>query len=334
MTGQSEHILVIKLGALGDIIMADGALRDIRRHHPGARITVMTTPSYSALFQRCPWVDDVFLHARDSRFRLDKMLNLRRRLRSLPHIDRVYDLQQVGRTRFYCRWLFPRVDWCGDAHGCRWQIDHFDGSCFLEHIQRSLFLAGLETPCAMTGDVSWITAAPPVIERIMNARGLRPGFALLFPGCSPEHPEKRWPHFPRLARELTRRGWQVATAPGPDEMQSRQETIGIPLTKDGKALDIFELAGALTQAALVIGNDTGPTYLAARLGRPGLALFGGHAPASRSGIQYTAAFQWLERRDLADISLDEVIKALEQRLTSPPSVSQNLRGGTHSDAIF
>lgn len=52
---------------------------------------------------------------------------------------------------------------------------------------------------------------------------------------------------------------------------------------DGRALDLYALAGVLRHASAVVGNDSGPTHLAASLGRPGLALFGtGIAQAERT----------------------------------------------------
>ena len=57
-------VLVIKLGAFGDVVLAEGALRDIRRHHPKATITTLTTPGYAAIFERCPHVDVVEIDLR------------------------------------------------------------------------------------------------------------------------------------------------------------------------------------------------------------------------------------------------------------------------------
>ncbi|MBE0583474.1 MAG: glycosyltransferase family 9 protein, partial [Desulfofustis sp.] len=82
-------ILVIKLGALGDLVQADGALRDIREHHQHELITVMTTPPYRRYLERCPWVDQVFIDPRVSRFNLAGMLDLRKRLQAI-RIDSVY----------------------------------------------------------------------------------------------------------------------------------------------------------------------------------------------------------------------------------------------------
>jgi len=70
-------------------------------------------------------------------------------------------------------------------------------------------------------------------------------------------------------------------------------------------LDYFALAGVARRAAFVVGNDTGPTHIAAHLGGRGLALYGGHTPPQTTGIQHTR-FSWLEVADLADLPLERV----------------------------
>ncbi len=49
MTGDTEKILVIKLGALGDFIQAMGPMAAIRRHHPDADITLLTTEPFEKI---------------------------------------------------------------------------------------------------------------------------------------------------------------------------------------------------------------------------------------------------------------------------------------------
>lgn len=55
MTETAKKILVIKLGALGDIILALEAFHAIRAHHPHAHLTRLTRPAYAALGRRMPW---------------------------------------------------------------------------------------------------------------------------------------------------------------------------------------------------------------------------------------------------------------------------------------
>jgi ADP-heptose:LPS heptosyltransferase len=62
--GPQERILVIKLGAFGDLVQADGAMRDIRAFHPDAEITLLTMPPFRKLMSRCPHVDNVVADTR------------------------------------------------------------------------------------------------------------------------------------------------------------------------------------------------------------------------------------------------------------------------------
>jgi ADP-heptose:LPS heptosyltransferase len=62
--------LVIKHGAFGDLIQADGALRDIRAAHPGWEIVLLTTPPFRRLMERCPHVDRLLIDRRAPLWRL------------------------------------------------------------------------------------------------------------------------------------------------------------------------------------------------------------------------------------------------------------------------
>jgi len=78
----AERILVIKLGALGDVVLALGPFAAIRRHHPDARITLLTTEPYAAFLSASGWFDEVWTDDRPPLWRADLWLALRARLRS------------------------------------------------------------------------------------------------------------------------------------------------------------------------------------------------------------------------------------------------------------
>ena len=48
------RILVIKLGALGDVVQALGPMAAIRRHHADAHITALTAPAFAPLLEASP----------------------------------------------------------------------------------------------------------------------------------------------------------------------------------------------------------------------------------------------------------------------------------------
>ncbi|HCE23951.1 MAG TPA: ADP-heptose--LPS heptosyltransferase, partial [Hyphomonas sp.] len=53
------NVLVIKLSALGDFVLALGAMKAVREMHPKARITLLTTPFFKEFAELCPYVDAV-----------------------------------------------------------------------------------------------------------------------------------------------------------------------------------------------------------------------------------------------------------------------------------
>jgi len=55
----AKRVLIIKMSALGDFVLALGAMRTVREAHPAARITLLTTPPFEAFATKCPYVDVV-----------------------------------------------------------------------------------------------------------------------------------------------------------------------------------------------------------------------------------------------------------------------------------
>lgn len=313
-----KRILIIKLSAFGDLVQAEGAIHDIRNHHQDAEIILMTTPSFRELMEKCPWIDSVVIDPRDSRWRLEKMLSLRTRLRKLA-VTMVYDLQQVGRTAFYHRWFLPDVPWPvggGDMRrGSRPDLEHMGA---MDRFAVQLAEAGISVQYTLRPDPGWMAAD---VAALLRAKNISRPYVVLIPGCSAGHDDaKRWPHYDSLAAWLRSEGKEVVTVPGPDELElCRSLTHATMLTEGAPFLTLCELAGVLRQAAFIVGNDTGPTHLAAHLGRPGLALFSSkHFPPARTGIQHSR-FSWLAADFLRDLPFAEVREKIEENFLAGSS---------------
>jgi ADP-heptose:LPS heptosyltransferase len=314
LAADARRILVIKHGAFGDVIQAEGALRDIRENHPDAHITVLTMPAYRALLARCPHVDEVMVDERAPRWRLDRMLALRQRLRE-PGFDMVYDLQNSKRTAFYYRWMFRDTRWSGTAKGCSHPHRAHAPKKIrtLDRLAGQLEDAGLTIRHSRKPDVSWLADD---VSALLEKAGVKEPFIVLVPGCSVRHPQKRWPHYALLAQRLMDAGHVVVMAPGPDEVELAKTIPGIIIEKTNWSA----LAGILKRAQFVIGNDTGPSHLAAHLGTPGLALFGRHMSAERTGI-IREHFGVIEVEDLTTLPVERVLGEATRRL------------GTHSNSV-
>lgn len=307
-----EKILIIKHGALGDIIQSEGALRDIREHHPDAEINVLTEPAYAKIMERCPWVDQVIKDPRAPRWRLDKMWTLRRLLFSL-NVDRVYDLQNSSRTADYFRWFFNNTEWSGTAPGCSHphKAPNPKNIHSLNRLRGQLEDAGLTCAHTLNPDVSWMAGD---MSSLLLEENVAPDFILLIPGSSAAHPQKRWPYYAELSNRLIDAGYPTVTVPGPDELDLCASIPGTTLT-GGSFLGWFELAGVIAKAKFVVGNDTGPSHIAAHMGKPGLALFGAHTSVEKTGIK-REAFDAIEVADLTDLSVDAVFEAVVEKLNS------------------
>lgn len=307
LAADARRILVIKHGAFGDVIQAEGALRDIRENHPDAHITVLTMPAYRALLARCPHLDEVMVDERAPRWRLDRIFALRQKLQQ-ARFDMVYDLQNSKRTAFYYRWMFRGTRWSGTAKGCSHphRANAPKKIRTLDRLAGQLEDAGLTIRHSRKPDVSWL--ADDVSATLEMAQVNEP-YVVLVPGCSARHPQKRWPHYDKLAQRLKDAGHAIVMAPGPDELELVKTIPGIIIEKTNWSA----LAGILKHAQFVVGNDTGPSHLAAHLGTPGLALFGPHMSAERTGI-IRENFGVIEVEDLATLPVERVFDEVARRI--------------------
>ncbi len=307
----TPRILVIKHGALGDVIQAEGAFHDIRANFPDARIAVLTTPAYRRIFERCPWVDVVLVDPRTPRWRLDAMWALRRRLRA-EGFERVFDLQVQRRTAFYRRWMLPDVPWIGR------RPPEGEAIPAIDRFAAQLADAGLTIRHSRRPDVGWMANNA---SAILDRAGVRAPYIVLIPTSSAAH--KQWPHFAALAERLVAAGRTVVTVPGPGEIDACRAIPGVTLLDaDGRWLSFFQLAGVLRSAAFVVGNDTGPTHMASHLGVPGLALFGPHMAARLTGVE-AGAVRAIEVTDLAALPPDHVFQRMTAMLaTEAPATAR------------
>lgn len=308
MPGATEKILIIKLGAFGDVVQADGALRDIRAFHRDAEITLLTTPPFRKLMSRCPHINRVLTDSRPAVWKVSSWVTLARMLRG-ERFTRVYDLQKQDRTELYHRLFFRGASWVGKQPGLR-------PSSALAGFVSQLESAGVPARHCLTPDVSWMADD---MNAFLFAQGVRKPYVVLIPGCSAKHPQKRWPHYAELAARLIELGYEVVTAPGPDEIDLAKSIPGHTLLGPNGFLNWFELAGVLKGACYVVGNDTGPSHVASCLGKPGLALFGPHTTAARTGI-CRGDFHALEVLDLAGLEVETVLARILPEL---PPVQEN-----------
>lgn len=310
----ANRILVIKLGAIGDVILSFMALERIRKAHPEAELTVLTTPGFERLYRACPWVDRVETDGRPKG--VGGYFKLAGRLRKAGY-QRIYDLQTSDRSSALYWGLAPHApEWSGIAPFASHRVrnpdrDHMHA---LEQQAEQLKVAGIwpDAPVAPG------TAPAPDLRFMVEARGgfdpsdygLTRPYALLIPGGSAHRPGKRWPieRYAELAERLVAAGYGVGVVRGPSEDALAR---AIPAARDMGRTELFDVAALCAHAAFAVGNDTGPTHICAALGTPTLALFSFVSDPALCAPRGNASV-CLRKPALADLPTDEVVEALRK----------------------
>jgi ADP-heptose:LPS heptosyltransferase len=299
------HILVIKHGALGDIIIATAGFKAIREAFPDAHITLLTTKGYASLLAQSPYFDEIWIDRKPKFFDRAGKRALKTMLRSRPWAF-VFDLQTSQRSTYY-QWLFakphPPISNISRfaSHGYTDKARH--GRHALDNLQRQLALAGLN---AGLPDISWLDEA---IDSVQPASP----YALLVPGGAAHRPGKRWPaeQYAALAHEFTRRGITpvlIGTQAEGDVLQAIADRVARAVNLSGKT-SIAQLAALGRQAAFGVGNDTGPMHVIAATGCPSTVIFSHESDPVRSAPA-GAAVTVLRERDLSQLSVDRVLVSL------------------------
>ena len=311
-----SNILIIKHGSLGDIAQACGAIQDISENHKDDKIYLLTTKSYFDLFKKNPFITDVILDKRLSRFNLIYLYSLIKDIKKY-NFAKVYDLQNSSRTSFYKKILFSSSNlntWSSSETTLPSDKskEEFDKNPVLDRFDHQLKTSGLMTNHTMSPDFSWSCSD---ISNIKSNYKLDK-YIVLFPFCSPHLVLKKWPYYNELVDKI-KDGYQdeykIIVAPGPDEIREAEQINALCILDNGKALEISQLAAIIKDSSFVVANDTGPAHMAAHLNAKGIVLFGSHTTAFKVSIE-RENFKAMQVADLKNLSTENVFEKLSSSL--------------------
>ena len=359
-TGAQRRVLIVRIGAMGDVLHAMPAVAALRERHPEWWIGWVVEPRWLPLLKAgnvkaqavrgsvMPLVDGVYLASTRmwkerpvSRETLGDIASLRSRLRA-ERFDLCVDMQGSIRSAVIGRMAGAR-EYAGPANpreGLARRLYRKRVSMRAAHV--------VEQGCELLGGAVGETLRPagvalPVDEgaeercvELLRRLGVdSERFVFIAPTAG--WGAKQWPaeRFGMVAAELGRRGLQVVVNAASAEDEVAESVVrasgGSAVTVSGELSQLIVLT---RRAALVIAGDTGPLHLAAALKRPVVALFGPTDPA-RNGPYGTASRvlrHGPERRDhrrlaepeagLLQITVDEVVTA-----------AMELLGGHAPDAV-
>ena len=105
-----SNILIIKHGSLGDLIQANGAIKDIKEFYKNRKVFLLTSKPYSIFMSECPYIDGVIIDKRLPRWNLFYLYNLKKLMKKY-NFTKVFDLQNSARTKFYRKFILNKSEW-------------------------------------------------------------------------------------------------------------------------------------------------------------------------------------------------------------------------------
>jgi lipopolysaccharide heptosyltransferase I len=333
-----ERVLIVKLGALGDIVHAIPVAAALRRAQPFVRIDWLVSPKHRAILDLVPVVDRR-IEIADSRM-LAVVGGLRRN-----HYDAALDLQGLIKSAFLARasgatrviGFAPR--YTREPLSRLFYTETYDpgGGGMYHEDETHVVLTNLGLleplglhPGAAPPEFPLDVAESDVARQVLESTGGR--YAVINVGAA--WPNKRWPpsRFAAIASALRAvHGLPSVVLWGPGEEQLAREAAE---GSSGAAMllpetSIADLAAIARGASLFVTGDTGPAHIAGAVGTPIVGIYGPTRP-SRNGpwspddvtVSRADVCQCHHLREcrlktmcLEDIQVDEVMAAIERRLT-------------------
>ena len=276
------RVLVVRLGAIGDVVNALVLATALKRHAPRVEIGWAVHGLAAPLVQGHPAVDRVHLWPRSSGlagFRRMLMEVRERRYGLAIDLQRIAKSAALARLSGAARVLgFDR----GRAKEASWLLtgERVAAGDPTAHMvaQYLEFARHLGVPAPQPCfELPADAAAAARAEQIVAALGGAP--LLLNLGAS--KPSNRWApeRFGELAALLARRlELPVAFTGGPTDVEAaaraRAAAASAAIADFTGATTLLELAELQRRSRLVVSCDTGPMHLAAAVGTPVVALFG------------------------------------------------------------
>jgi len=280
-----QRILVILLGAIGDVTRALPLLSRLRRAYPQAHIAWAVEPAAAALLDYHPALDEILLYQRSRGSQT--FLPFLRTVRN-HHFDLVLDLQRHLKSGLVSLWSRAPVrlgfhrsntkegNWLFNTHTIE-AVPDFS----LKLAQYLKFADALGLPDdGVRFDLRLRPEEEQQVETLL-AGTIRP-FAAFFLGS-------RWPSrfwFPQATAEVARvlqqeYGMGIVLVGGPSEVafaQQVSEAMGTAVTNLSGKTSLRDLIGVFSRARFALGPDSGPMHIAAATDIPVISLWGATSP--------------------------------------------------------
>jgi len=295
-----KSILIIRLSAIGDNVMATPLIRAIRRRYPDVAIDWLVQPESRDLVSHHPelrrtltWPTKRFKQLARAKQYSTLFTEWSTSIKAIRHqrYDWVIDTQGLLKSGIIAKLSGARyIVGCGSREGAQCMVHdnvpkiHGKPRISSEYLDIAEFLGLPTEPFAM--ELGLPPASDEAAGKILDDFSLHSGFIALFPFTT--RPQKHWieAHWIRFIDH-----WWAKTGipavilggPGDKEASSRiMKQVKAPASVINLAserfLSIPDAAALIGKASLSVGVDTGMTHMSIAHRRPTVCLFGSTIP--------------------------------------------------------
>jgi heptosyltransferase-2 len=288
-----QRILLIKLGARGDVLRTTPLIAGLRQRYPHAHLTWLTQPESLELLEGLPGLDRLLAFSPESV--VEVMARSFEIVICLDKEPKATGLASLARAPKKLGWGLA-AEGVGGPYAFTTASEYSlalgvsDELKFRRNTKTYLQIVFEALGLKYAGERYVFTLTDADRERSQRffrrnkirkgKTGATPPLLGLFTGCGPAFPLKRWTEsgFAQLARRAqTKLGARVLLMAGPEEQDINARIRGLahaPLLDTRGEHTLRELAGFLEACRVVVTGDTVALHLALALGRPTVALFG------------------------------------------------------------
>lgn len=273
------RVLIVKLGAIGDVLMLVPAVRALREQ--GHEIEWLCGEQVAPLLALYPWItpiaaEETTLLRGSTAVRLRALLSLWRRLAGRSY-DRIGTVYYDRRYQVLTRTARAGRRWALSADVRERRI--LPGRHHSDEFVRLL----LELPDDVRPQATAPVAPPQMPDSPLPRAATGPRVALVPGGAHNlvrEDALRRWPveSFVAVARDLLAQGYEVVLCGGPSDQWASAAFAGLPVTDCIGRYSLVETLGLFHGSDVVVTPDTGPLHLAGLSDAGIVAIFGPTSP--------------------------------------------------------
>lgn len=257
------NILVVRFSALGDLVTLEPTFRAFRHFFPQARITFLTSSIGKGLYEDTPYFDDYIVYV--------SFFKALRQIRE-KHYDLVLNLQ-CNKPSHYMTLLMRKEHIVNKSYTLFQKL--FGIKTHSKSAKEMLACAGIDASVLNEyfSQPSHTIIAFAIQKEIHAQKRIA-----ISTGSSPRWPSKQWgiTRYEQLIQALLSRGYEITLVGS--KLESKDAALlsqKFPMIHNRVAqTNLCQLKTLLANVDLYVGNDSGPTHIAASVGTDTLTIFG------------------------------------------------------------